>query len=81
MLKDVYVSELQESQAGEYIIQSYSADYMVSSYDGSGELSQGSTFREAVIELGSGVVCVFNDEYLDEPGFGQFLLGMKIVVE
>ena len=66
-------------QIGEYIIQSFGADYLIYSYDGSGEQYPAST-REAVIELGSGVVCVFDDTYMFEhPEFGIFLNSMKFV--
>ncbi|MBQ7925689.1 MAG: hypothetical protein IJ335_05275 [Lachnospiraceae bacterium] len=81
MLEEVSVSELQEIQAGEYTLKAYWADYMVHSYDGSGELIPGST-QEAIIELGSGVVCVFDSTFLFEhPEFGPFLNAMKFVIE
>lgn len=79
MLEEVSVSELQESRAGEYIIKSFWADYLIYSYDGSGEQYPASV-QEAVIELGSGVVCVFDDTYMNEhPEFGTFLNSMKFV--
>ena len=81
ILDEVYVSELQESQAGEYTLYSYRADYLIYSYDGSGEQYPAST-QAAIIELGSGVVCVFDDTYLNEhPEFGVFLNSMKFVCD
>ena len=81
MLEEVSVSELEEIQAGGYTLKCYWADYMVHSYDGSGELNPGST-QEAIIELGSGVVCVFDSTFLFEhPEFGPFLDAMQFVVE
>lgn len=79
MLEEVSVSELQESRAGEYIIKSFLASYLIYSYDGSGD--QYPTFiQEAIIELGSGVVCVFDETYMNEhPEFGTFLNSMKFV--
>lgn len=81
MLEEVSVSELQEYQAGEYIIKSFIASYLIYSYDGSGE--QYPTFiQEAIIELGSGVVCVFDETYMNEhPEFGTFLNSMKFVCD
>ena len=68
-----------EYQAGEYTIKSFWADYLMYSYDGSGEQYPAST-QEAIIELGSGVVCVFDDTYMNEhPEFGTFLNSMKFV--
>ena len=79
MLEEVSVSELMEYQAGEYTIKSFWADYLMYSYDGSGEQYPAST-QEAIIELGSGVVCVFDDTYMNEhPEFGIFLNSMKFV--
>lgn len=79
MLEEVSVSELQESRAGEYIIKSFLASYLMYSYDGSGEQYPAFT-QEAIIELGSGVVCVFDDTYMNEhPEFGTFLNSMKFV--
>lgn len=79
MLEEVSVSELMEYQAGEYTIKSFWADYLMYSYDGSGEQYPAST-QEAIIELGSGVVCVFDDTYMNEhPEFGTFLNSMKFV--
>lgn len=81
MLEEVSVSELQESRAGEYIIKSFLASYLIYSYDGSGD--QYPTFiQEAIIELGSGVVCVFDETYMNEhPEFGTFLNSMKFVCD
>ena len=81
MLDEVSVTELQESQAGEYTIKSFLASYLIYSYDGSGE--QYPTFiQEAIIELGSGVVCVFDETYMNEhPEFGTFLNSMKFVCD
>lgn len=80
ILEEVTVSELQESQAGEYIINSFLASYLMYSYDGSGELYPAFT-QEAIIELGSGVVCVFDETYMIEhpESFGEFLNSMKFV--
>ena len=79
MLEEVSVSELMEYQAGEYTIKSFWADYLIYSYDGSGEQYPAST-QEAIIELGSGVVCVFDETYMNEhPEFGTFLNSMKFV--
>lgn len=81
MLEEVSVSELMEYQAGEYTIKSFWADYLMYSYDGSGEQYPAST-QEAIIELGSGVVCVFDDTYMNEhPEFGTFLNSMKFVCD
>lgn len=81
MLEEVSVSELLEYQAGEYTIKSFIANYLIYSYDGSGE--QYPTFiQEAIIELGSGVVCVFDETYMNEhPEFGTFLNSMKFVCD
>lgn len=81
MLEEVSVSELLEYQAGEYTIKSFWADYLIYSYDGSGEQYPAST-QEAIIELGSGVVCVFDETYMNEhPEFGTFLNSMKFVCD
>ena len=82
ILDEVYVSELQESQAGEYTLYSYRADYLMYSYDGSGEQYPAST-QAAIIELGFGVVCVFDDTYMYEhpEQFGVFLNSMKFVCD
>ena len=81
MLEEVSVSELLESRAGEYTLYSYWADYLIYSYDGSGEQYPAST-QEAIIELSSGVVCVFDDTYMNEhPEFGTFLNSMKFVCD
>lgn len=81
MLEEVSVSELMEYQAGEYTIKSFWADYLMYSYDGSGEQYPAST-QEAIIELGSGVVCVFDETYMNEhPEFGTFLNSMKFVCD
>ena len=81
MLEEVSVSELLEYQAGEYTIKSFIANYLIYSYDGSGE--QYPTFiQEAIIELGSGVVCVFDETYMNEHSeFGVFLNSMQFVCE
>lgn len=81
MLEEVSVSELIEYQAGEYTIKSFIASYLMCSYDGSGEQYTAST-QEAIIELGSGVVCVFDETYMNEhPEFGTFLNSMKFVCD
>lgn len=81
ILEEVSVSELLEYQAGEYTIKSFWADYLIYSYDGSGEQYPAST-QEAIIELGSGVVCVFDETYMNEhPEFGTFLNSMKFVCD
>lgn len=81
MLEEVSVSELQEYHAGEYIIKSFLASYLIYSYDGSGEQHSAFT-QEAIIELGSGVVCVFDETYMNEhPEFGTFLNSMKFVCD
>ena len=81
MLEEVSVSELQESRAGEYIIKSFLASYLMYSYDGSGD-QYPAFIQEAIIELGSGVVCVFDETYMNEhPEFGTFLNSMKFVCD
>lgn len=81
MLDEVSVSELMEYQAGEYTIKSFIASYLMYSYDGSGEQYTAST-QEAIIELGLGVVCVFDETYMNEhPEFGTFLNSMKFVCD
>lgn len=77
---NVDISDLQESQAGEYIIKTYGAFYNTYSYDGSGELIDAS-YWESVIELNSDVVVVYEDIYWDKPEIGSILNAMKFVVE
>lgn len=79
--KDIYFSEISEGGAGGYKVWFYQADYLALSYSGDEWLPTSSS--ECVIELGSGVVCIFDGNYwFDETlEIGKLLNAMKFVIE